>query len=314
MVEPSLNSLKFKDLKLTLTGDERAFVPFKTLKTLWFNTGTLCNLACENCYIESSPTNDALVYLTVAEVQDYLDEVTAQHKETQEIGFTGGEPFVNPHMMEILTMTLERGFDALILTNAMRPMLRASVAEQLLELKDRFGDRLTMRVSLDHYTSVLHEKERGPGSWQPAVKGMDWLSSNGFDLHVAGRTCWGESMDDARDGYNELFKRHGWDVDAYNSSELVLFPEMEMETDLPEISTGCWQILGKKSADMMCATSRMVVKRRGETLPTVVACTLLPYSRDFDYGTELSGATKNVSLNHPHCARFCVLGGASCSG
>ena len=173
MVEPSLNSLKFKDLKLTLTGDERAFVPFKTLKTLWFNTGTLCNLACENCYIESSPTNDALVYLTVAEVQDYLDEVTAQHKETQEIGFTGGEPFVNPHMMEILTMTLERGFDALILTNAMRPMLRASVAEQLLELKDRFGDRLTMRVSLDHYTSVLHEKERGPGSWQPAVKGMD---------------------------------------------------------------------------------------------------------------------------------------------
>jgi hypothetical protein len=25
---------------------------------------TLCNLACENCYIESSPENDRLVYLT----------------------------------------------------------------------------------------------------------------------------------------------------------------------------------------------------------------------------------------------------------
>ena len=246
-------------------------------------------------------------------MRGYLDELGAAYKDTKEIGFTGGEPFVNPHMMNILTTTLERGFSALVLTNAMRPMLRASVAKPLLELKKRYGNRLTMRVSLDHYTSILHEKERGIGTWQPTVKGMDWLSSNGFELHVAGRTCWGESMDDARDGYNDLFKRHDWDVDAYNPSTLVLFPEMEMETDLPEISTGCWQILGKKSADMMCATSRMVVKRRGEDLPTVVACTLLPYSPDFDYGPELSDATKNVSLNHPHCARFCVLGGASCS-
>lgn len=314
MVAASLNPLKFQNLKLTLAGEQRAFVPFETLKTLWFNTGTLCNLSCENCYIESSPTNDALVYLSAADVKIYLDEVESQHQNTREIGFTGGEPFVNPHMIEMLTMTLERGFNALILTNAMRPMLRASVAESLIELKVRFGDRLTMRVSLDHYTSILHEKERGIGSWKPVVKGMKWLSGNGFHFHVAGRTCWGESMADARDGYDELFKRYGWGVDAYNPSELVLFPEMEMETDLPEISTGCWQILGKKSSDMMCATSRMVVKRRGEQLPTVVACTLLPYSPDFDYGSELSTAIQDVSLNHPHCARFCVLGGASCSG
>lgn len=58
----------------------------------------------------------------------------------------------------------------------------------------------------------------------------------------------------------------------------------------------------------------MVVKRRGAARPTVVACTLIPYDARFDMGETLTGAATSISLNHPHCARFCVLGGASCSG
>jgi hypothetical protein len=65
---------------------------------------------------------------------------------------------------------------------------------------------------------------------------------------------------------------------------------------------------------MMCASSRMVVKRKGAERPDVVACTLLPYAADFSLGETLTGAAAKVLLNHPHCARFCVLGGASCSG
>jgi hypothetical protein len=58
----------------------------------------------------------------------------------------------------------------------------------------------------------------------------------------------------------------------------------------------------------------MVVKRKGAPRPHVVACTLLPYDERFALGETLSDASGAVSLNHPHCARFCVLGGASCSG
>jgi hypothetical protein len=58
----------------------------------------------------------------------------------------------------------------------------------------------------------------------------------------------------------------------------------------------------------------MVVRRRGEPEARVVACTLIPYDPGFDLGPTLAGATTPVALNHPHCARFCVLGGASCSG
>ena len=57
----------------------------------------------------------------------------------------------------------------------------------------------------------------------------------------------------------------------------------------------------------------MVVKRKGANKPAVVACTLLPYATEFELGNTLEEAASDVALNHPHCAKFCVLGGASCS-
>jgi hypothetical protein len=64
----------------------------------------------------------------------------------------------------------------------------------------------------------------------------------------------------------------------------------------------------------MCASSRMVVKARGAERPHVVACTLLPHDPQFALGPTLADARGSVALNHPHCARFCVLGGANCAG
>jgi hypothetical protein len=61
-----LDPAKFQNALLTAKGEQRAHVGLKALETLWFNTGTLCNLTCRNCYIESSPRNDRLVYLTAA--------------------------------------------------------------------------------------------------------------------------------------------------------------------------------------------------------------------------------------------------------
>src|SRR3954471_4146261 len=108
---------KFRDPLRTASGERRARVALRALDTLWFNTGTLCNLTCGHCYIESSPRNDRLVYLSVADVRQYLDEIAALRLGTGLIGFTGGEPFLNPHVVEILDLTLRRGFRVLVLTN-----------------------------------------------------------------------------------------------------------------------------------------------------------------------------------------------------
>lgn len=300
---------KFSDPLITAKGEARASVPLAKLDTLWLNTGTLCNLACATCYIESSPTNDALVYLSVEHAARYLDE--AQAMETREIGFTGGEPFMNPDMMAMLEDTLERGFEALVLTNAMKPMRRHETA--LLDLRERFGDKLTLRVSLDHHTSAVHEAERGARSWEPAMEGLRWLSENEFSIAVAGRLLPEEGEVQARDCYALLFEREGIAIDARDPARLVLFPEMDAGKDIAEITTDCWGILGKSPADVMCNTSRMIVHRKGEPTPRVVACTLIPYDEGFDLGDTLAQASCDVPLNHPHCARFCVLGGASCS-
>ena len=117
-----------------------------------------------NCYIESSPRNDRLVYPTAAELAAYLDEIAADGLETTEIGFTGGEPFMNPDIIEMLEMALARGFRVLVLTNAMRPMTRPRVSSRLLQLQEEHGRRVHLRVSLDHFTADLHETERGPDS------------------------------------------------------------------------------------------------------------------------------------------------------
>ena len=305
---------KFSDPATTATGAARATVPLRRPETLWFNTGTLCNIACANCYIESSPENDRLVYITADEVRDYLGQIETRGWPVREIGFTGGEPFMNPQMIEMSEAALAAGHEVLILTNAMRPMMRKPVQAGLRDLAARHGEKLTLRISVDHWSEALHDTERGRGAFARTIEGMAWLRDAGIRMAVAGRTVWGETEAQARAGYEALYARHGFDIDAEDPAVTVLFPEMDEAADVPEITTDCWDILGKSPDSVMCASSRMVVKRRGAARPAVLSCTLLPYAPEFELGETLAEAERDVALNHPHCAKFCVLGGASCSG
>jgi uncharacterized Fe-S cluster-containing radical SAM superfamily protein len=309
-----LDPAKFRDPDVTARGEKRARVGLSGLRTLWINTGTLCNIACANCYIESSPRNDALAYISPAEVAAYLDEAATLGLPLEEVGFTGGEPFMNAGLPAMLSDVLSRPrLSAIVLTNAMQPMRRHAGA--LLEVRDRFGtERLTIRVSLDHHEAAHHDVERGDGSHAKTLEGLLWLVREGFRVHVAGRaTFGGEDEATMRAGFARLFAEHGIPVDASDPIALMLFPEMDATADVPEITEGCWGILNKSPDSMMCASARMVVKRRGAERPAVLACTLLAYDPQFELGATLAEAARPVPLNHPHCAKFCVLGGAACS-
>jgi len=306
-----LPSKKFSDPNITAKGEQRASVAPVDLETLWINTGSLCNLSCEHCYIESTPTNDRLVYISSDEVRRLLEEIETENFNTREIGFTGGEPFLNPDMVEIIEACLEKGFEVLVLTNAMNTMLRA--ADALIVLNENYPGKLTLRVSLDHYLESRHAEERGKRSWKPAIKGLKWLSDNDFAFCVAGRTFWGEDESAMRAGYAELFANEAINLDAQDTDDLVLFPEMDTEADVPEITTACWGILDKSPDTVMCASSRMVVKHKGDEHLSVQACTLLPYDQRFNMGRTLRESWQPIKLNHPHCAKFCVLGSGSCS-
>lgn len=306
-----LDPNKFRDPHTTALGGRRAWVSLRQLETLWFNTGTLCNLTCGHCYIESSPRNDRLAYLSREDVRGYLDEIERDCLPTRLIGFTGGEPFMNRDIVGMLEDVLARDFDALVLTNAMKPMRK--LRAPLLALRDAYGARLSIRVSLDHYTPEIHEAERGRRSWAPTIEGLVWLARNGFSVDVAGRRFTGESDEQLRAGYARLFRALNVPLDAFDPIRTVVFPEMDEGRDVPEITEACWGILHKSPDDVMCASSRMVVKRKGAAHPTVLPCTLLAYDPQFELGRTLADAARAVPLNHPHCASFCVLGGAACS-
>ncbi len=301
-------SKKFKEKFKTADGKDRAFVEISQLKTLWFNTGTLCNLTCSNCYIESSPKNDRLQYISFEEFKIFVNESIQNELGTKEIGFTGGEPFMNKDIFKMIKYSLDNGFKTLVLTNAMKPMINNK--SQLLRLNHL---NLTIRVSIDHYTKEKHEEVRGPNSWEPMIEGLKWLSENDFNYCLATRLMWGEDEDITRNNFQKFIDQFNLKLNSKSKIQLVTFAEMDVNQDTPEITTECWKILNKEPESVMCSTSRMIVKKKGEQLPSVIACTLLPYEKEFDLGKSLKESNQKVYLNHPHCSKFCVLGGSSCS-
>lgn len=305
---------KFSDPFTTAKGETRASVDWRGLKTLWLNTGTLCNIECANCYILSSPTNDRLVYLREADVTPFLDEIETLGEGPKEIGITGGEPFMCPEILQIMEAVLTRGHRLLLLTNAMRPMMRPRIQAGLQDLQARFGDQMTLRVSLDSHSEAAHDAERGEGAFAEACRGVAWLGEQGVRVALAGRQALTEDENYAREAYGQLARHLGLSLDPSDQTQLVLFPEMIARDDPPEITTACWQILSKDPADIMCATQRMVIRRKGADRATVTACTLLVDDPAFELGASLAEATAEpVRLNHAWCASFCVLGGGSCS-
>ena len=304
----NLSDNKFKDQKVTADGSNRAFIEARNIKTLWFNTGTLCNIECRNCYIESSPKNDSLAYLTFEEVKSFIDEAVNKNLGTNEIGFTGGEPFMNKDIMKMIDYSLRKGLKVLVLSNAMKPMLNRT--KELIKLNH---SNLTIRVSIDHYEKEKHEEIRGKNTYDVMMQGLKWLNENNFNYTLATRLLWNEKEEDLRKNFGTFIKNNNLRLDTNSPKELVTFAEMDEKIDTPEITTSCWDILNKDPNDIMCSWSRMVVRKKNSKNPSVIACTLLPYADEFDLGETLTNSLQKIYLNHKHCSKFCVLGGSSCS-
>jgi sulfatase maturation enzyme AslB (radical SAM superfamily) len=303
---------KFVNKTLTAKGETRASVPLVKLDTLWFNTGTRCNLECQNCYIESSPSNNALSFITEDDVRPFLDEIVELDLGTKHISFTGGEPFLNKHMLPIIRLCLSRGFEVLVLTNAYR--LIESYLDELNDLNKAYAGQLKLRVSLDHFSKEIHEKERGKNTFTGTLTNIKRLNEMGFQVSIAGRSLANENLDQALAGYQATLDEANIGLTLRLGENIVIFPEMSTTKDVPEITTQCWEILDVHPHQQMCASERMVVKRKDSDKPVVLPCTLIAYNEKFELGNQLKEAFQPVYLNHPYCAQFCVLGGASCSG
>jgi Radical SAM superfamily len=98
----------------------------------------------------------------------------------REILITGGEPFLDPDLAELVDVAA-RWAPVAILTNAM--VLSRGSRRRMLDALD--PARVTMQVSLDSGTPALHDRHRGHGSFSRAREGIALLRELGFRVKVA---------------------------------------------------------------------------------------------------------------------------------
>ncbi len=155
--------------------------PFQYLQVLWFQlTGTLCNLECVHCFIACSPRNRQLGFLEAETVYRYLDE--AMQYGVREVYFTGGEPFLHPQILPILSRSLQ-AFPTTVLTNG--TLVTPAVADALAALQAGSRYSLEIRISIDDVDEARNDAVRGKGALAKAVRALRLLHERGLVPIVA---------------------------------------------------------------------------------------------------------------------------------
>jgi AdoMet-dependent heme synthase len=95
----------------------------------------------------------------------------------KELYFTGGEPFLHPDILALLTFALEVAPSS-VLTNGTR--IDARQADALSHLAQQAQYSLEIRVSLDDVDEARNDRIRGRGAWKKAVRAIRLLSERGL--------------------------------------------------------------------------------------------------------------------------------------
>jgi molybdenum cofactor biosynthesis enzyme MoaA len=280
-------------------------LPLAHLDDLWFQVaGTVCNLACRHCFISCGPRNHSLEFLTLDKVRQALDESAALG--VKEYYFTGGEPFLNPDIEEMLEATLWHG-PATVLTNG--TLFTRHSLERLRRAEENSLYTLEFRVSIDGYTGADNDRIRGEGSFERAMAGIRLLLSFGF-LPIVTIT------DLAADGkssillaeFTKLLRAHGC-----SRPRVKILPTLRMGAEIvrshgygPDERITASMMEGFDSSSLLCHHSRIVTDRG------VYVCPILVEATDGLLGASVTDALGPFRLRHQACFT-CYQHGAICA-
>jgi radical SAM protein with 4Fe4S-binding SPASM domain len=152
-------------------GRSTAIAPHR-LDELWIYYTLACNLRCKHCLVSAGKSLKR--ELTPAEIKKLVDE--AIKLGVKRFYLTGGEPFIKDGIFEIIRyITKEKKRELIILTNA-----TLFDDEKIKKLKGVNNPRLIIQVSLEGPNAKIHDKLRGKGSFDEAVKGIKKLIGIGI--------------------------------------------------------------------------------------------------------------------------------------
>ena len=281
-------------------------VPLTSLDQLWFQVaGTVCNLRCTHCFISCSPDNHSFWFMTREQVRTSLEESAGMG--VKEYYFTGGEPFMNHEMVEILDDTLQYG-PATVLTNA--TLLPPRRVEELRSISEGRCHPLELRVSVDGPTPAINDAIRGEGSFERAMEGVRSLVAAGFRPIITSMQSWPcEEMPCMLQRFRDALGAVG-----YLEPRLKVLPPLLIGAEAernrgyrPDERITHEMMHGYDLDQLLCTRARLV------TAAGVYPCPILldyPSARLADTLTEAVGLSARVGES---ACYTCYVNGALCS-
>ena len=320
------------DLKLESDrGERRGFVDPKrsgsryVLEDLWIMQGSVCDLHCKHCYTASSTFNHRLEQILFSELKPHLED--AAEAGVQKIYFTGGEVFVNGDVLRGLAERNEEFLKSLafaleiapveILTNGRRYI--RNHFDALRALREKHGDRLRLRITLESPEAEGHDAIRGHGTFAQTLETIGQFGAEGFVPVITAERPLLTMLEDAeiRESYQALFPAIKVEV---NLIENIIEMGHQLQTlarqgvaPAPEvfITTECFRILDKPPESLMCHFSRCIEKIDGEI--RYYPCPIIYDDASFELGRTLQESFRRVYLAHKSCYGYCMKGrGGSC--
>lgn len=279
-------------------------VELRSLDTLWFQVaGTVCNLACSHCFISCSPTNHTHEFMTLDEVQKYLEEATTLG--VKEYYFTGGEPFLNPDMEAILEATLRVG-PATVLTNGL--LLDPTRCERLAAMAGRSDYSFDLRISMDGYDAASNDPIRGEGTFARIMEGAQNAHAAGINPVLTVTEVRSEnSTPEGRKRFFTLLRDLG-----IERPRLKILPVFQLGAQAERAGAyEAWQRLADGDVEeggwdhLQCSSCRMVTDQG------VWVCPILVNEPEGRMGRTLADTLDSFPLGHPACWT-CHVHGVSC--
>jgi len=144
---------------------------------LWLYSNYHCNLECRYCLTASSPRS---LVRGLTKIQ--MLEAVRQAKELgfTSVGITGGEPFLQPWLPELLA-EIAMYLPVIVLTNGTM-LTRSSIREGLVRSKDL---PVQIQISVDDPNPEIHDAQRGEGSFRRSIRGIPWLVEQGVSIRIS---------------------------------------------------------------------------------------------------------------------------------
>jgi radical SAM protein with 4Fe4S-binding SPASM domain len=160
--------------KISAQSDESKFFYFQ-----WHITNR-CNFRCKHCYQVDYLDTSELSFNDLKNITLHICSTMKKWNKQADISITGGEPFIRKDLFSFLEFlnSLDEIARIDLLSNG--TLITNQVAEKLKE----FSKITRIQVSLDGATAETHDKIRGIGAFDKAIKGIRILNSCGFDVKI----------------------------------------------------------------------------------------------------------------------------------